>query len=69
MALVDKTRIPKQSHCAFIYGLIKGFYQFLSNKKLSKLFECNSLNAETVFTRYSKPSSSRCYKVTDFFDS
>ena len=47
MALVDKTRKLKQSNCAFVYGLIKGFTNFLSKKK-SKLFECNSSEAETV---------------------
>ena len=50
MARVEKARI--QSHCMFVYSLIKSFTYFFSNKKLSKLFECNSSKAEIVFTKY-----------------
>ena len=40
--------------------LNQNFHLFFSNKKLSRLFECNSSKAETVFTKYSERSSSRC---------
>ena len=55
------------------------FYLFFSNKKLSMLFKCNLLMAETVLTKYGERSSSLCmhakkektqttkYKVSDSF--
>ena len=35
MALVDKTRKLKQSNCAFVYGLIKGFTNFYPKRSQS----------------------------------
>ena len=37
MALVDKTRKLKQSNCAFVYGLIKGFTNFYPKRSQSSL--------------------------------
>ena len=37
MALVDKTRKLKQSNCAFVYGLIKGFTNFYPKRSQSFL--------------------------------
>ena len=48
MARVDKTRILKQSHSAFVYGLIKSFIYFLSIKVV-KAFWMQLFNGRDSF--------------------